>query len=139
VAPRRWRVVSCGPSAADSGCPGVPSGQLSALGATLVDVENTTSERDLQWLFVDTLASIVGADESEVGAHLVAMDARGSREGQERIMAELWRCEHPQTLDALDLLSCHHPDEAVAREARKAAMRARTRALGVARRTLVSA
>jgi hypothetical protein len=118
---------------------GAPSGGLSVLGVTLVDVENATSEQDLQWLFVDTLASIVGADESEVRAHLAAMDARGSREGQERIMAQLWRCDHPRTLDALDLLSRHHPDEAVAREARKAAMRTRTRALGGPRRSLASA
>jgi len=118
---------------------GAASGGLSVLGVTLVSVENTTSEQDLQWLFVDTLACIVGADESEVRAHLAAMDARGSREGQERIMAQLWRCDHPQTLDALDLLAGHHPDEAVAREARKAAMRTRTRALGTRRASLVSA
>jgi hypothetical protein len=46
------------------------------------------------------------------------------------IVAELWRCGHPHVLEALDLLGRHHPESAVAREARKAAMRARTRAVG---------
>ncbi len=38
-------------------------------------------------------------------------------------------CPHPQVVDALDLLARHHPDALVAREARKSAMRARTRAV----------
>jgi hypothetical protein len=99
------------------------------VGVSLDGVENTTSEHDLQWLFVDTLAGIVGAGESDVRAHLAAMNDQGSREGQQRIMAQLWRCAHPQTVDALELLARHHPDEVVAREARKAAMRTRTRAV----------
>jgi hypothetical protein len=85
---------------------------------------------DASWLLVDLLASIVGYDAGEVARHLRAMSARGSSEGQVEIVATLWRCDHPQVAEALDLLGGHHPDHLVAREARKSAMRARTRAIG---------
>jgi hypothetical protein len=86
---------------------------------------------DAAWMLVDLLASIVGRDGAEVTAHLAAMSSRGSSEGQVLIVAELWHCAHPRVVDALDLLGRHHPDAAVAREARKSAMRARGRLAGV--------
>jgi hypothetical protein len=87
--------------------------------------------QDASWMLVDLLASIVGHDCREVAVHLAAMSARGSTEGQVEIVAGLWRCEHPRLTEALDLLGRHHPDAAVAREARKAALRARSRLAGV--------
>jgi hypothetical protein len=86
---------------------------------------------DAAWMLVDLLASIVGREGAEVTAHLAAMSSRGSTQGQVMIVAELWHCEHPRVVDALDLLARHHPDPAVAREARKSAMRARGRLAGV--------
>ena len=86
---------------------------------------------DAAWMLVDLLASIVGRDGPEVTAHLAAMSSRGSTEGQVMIVAGLWCCEHPHVVDALDLLARHHPDPVVAREARKSAMRARGRLVGV--------
>jgi len=86
---------------------------------------------DAAWMLVDLLASIVGREGAEVTAHLAAMSSRGSTDGQVMIVAGLWHCEHPRVVEALDLLSRHHPDPAVAREARKSAMRARGRIAGV--------
>jgi hypothetical protein len=110
------------------------------LGATLAGMVDRNASQaltagpaaahDASWMLVDLLASIVGHDGSEVARHLAAMSARGSTEGQVEIVAELWRCGHPHVLEALDLLGRHHPESAVAREARKAAMRTRTRAVG---------
>ena len=86
---------------------------------------------DAAWMLVDLLASIVGQEGDQVTAHLAAMSSRGSSDGQVMIVAELWHCDHPRVVDALDLLGRHHPDTAVAREARKSAMRARGRLAGV--------
>jgi hypothetical protein len=86
---------------------------------------------DAAWMLVDLLASIIGQDGDLVTTHLAAMSSRGSTEGQMMIIADLWHCEHPRVVEALDLLGRHHPDSAVAREARKSAMRARGRLAGV--------
>jgi hypothetical protein len=86
---------------------------------------------DAAWMLVDLLASIAGRDGPEVTRHLAAMSSRGSTEGQVMIVAGLWHCEHPRVVDALDLVGRHHPDTAVAREARKSAMRARGSRAGV--------
>lgn len=86
---------------------------------------------DASWMLVDLLASIVGRDGAEVSRHLAAMSSRGSTEGQVEIVAGLCQCRHPQLLAALELMAEHHPDPAVAREARKSALRARTRAVAV--------
>lgn len=116
---------------------------LSVVGATLgVMVDRMTSQaresravqwehQDPQWLLVDTLACILAAADSEVSEHLSHMDSRGSSDGQRQVIAELWRCDHPRIAEALDLLARHHPDAVVAREARKAALRARSRLAGV--------
>ena len=85
---------------------------------------------DAVWMLVDLLASIIGADDDEVAMHVAAMHSRGSVGGQCQIVADMAGCEHPRALETLDLLACYHPDAAVAREARKCAMRVRTRALG---------
>jgi hypothetical protein len=84
---------------------------------------------DAVWMLVDLLASIIGAEDDEVAMHVAAMHSHGSVDGQRQIVADMTCCDHPRTLEALDLLAGYHPDAAVAREARKSAMRLRTRAL----------
>ncbi|MDQ4007610.1 MAG: hypothetical protein M3211_05900 [Actinomycetota bacterium] len=84
---------------------------------------------DAVWMLVDLLASIVGADDREAAWHIAAMHARGSVDGQCEVVADMCGCDHPGVVDALQLLGRLHPDPAVAREARKSALRARTRAL----------
>lgn len=85
--------------------------------------------RDAVWLLTDLLASIVGADDREVAVHVTAMNAGGSTQGQRQVVADMSGCGHPRVAEALDLLARHHPEPAVAREARKSAMLARTRAV----------
>jgi hypothetical protein len=91
--------------------------------------EQATPARDAVWMLVDLLASIIGSDDDEVAMHVAAMNARGSVEGQCQIVADMACSDHPRALDTLDLLAAYHPDPGVAREARKSAMRVRTRAL----------
>lgn len=97
--------------------------------ATQAPVGTADAAQDASWMLVDLLASIVGRDGAEVTRHLAAMSSRGSTEGQVEIVAGLWQCRHPRLVDALELMAYHHPDPMVAREARKSALRARTRAV----------
>ena len=53
---------------------------------------------------------------------------------QAELVAGLWRVDHPAVTDLLTALSDHHPDPAVARAARKAAFKARSRCLGAPER-----
>lgn len=85
--------------------------------------------RDAVWMLADLLASIVGAEDAEAAMHVRAMHARGSVEGQRQVVEDMAGCDHPRVAEALDLLARHHPDPIVAREARKTAMRVRTRAV----------
>jgi hypothetical protein len=43
------------------------------------------------------------------------------------LFAELWRVDHPYTTAVLDAIGERHPDKATAKEARKAAYKARSR------------
>lgn len=90
--------------------------------------EGAACGADPVWLLVDTLADIVDTDPRDVRGHMVVMNAHGTRDGQCAVVAEMAGYDHPGLLHALDLLARHHPDPVVAREARKTAMRVRTRA-----------
>lgn len=83
------------------------------------------TDADGTWLAVDTLATLLHiADVPE------AMDEFESLEAGEdllRLIDDMAGCDHPDTLAVLDLLGRHHPDPAVAKAARKAVMRARSR------------
>ncbi|PKV85070.1 hypothetical protein [Streptomyces sp. TLI_146] len=77
------------------------------------------------WLAVDTIAAQLAVDgdleelqglvEGLVGQHSGFFDAA-------------WRVEHPATADVLEAMGRLHPDKKVAKEARKAAFKARSRA-----------
>lgn len=95
-----------------------------------VHVAREAPPADAHWMLVDLLASIVGADGGEIAVHMAAMNRRGSAEGQREVVGDLAGCAHPRVVDALDLLARHHPDPVVAREARKSAMRVRSRLAG---------
>jgi len=83
---------------------------------------------DRTWLLVDLGAGLLEeADPRDVVAELlpdVPADA------QAEIVADLWRVSHPGVTDLLTALSEHHPDQAVARAARKAAFKARSPSAG---------
>jgi len=83
------------------------------------------SEDMVFWLAVDTVAAQLGGlrDDTpelrELVEHLVAMH-RG-------FFAAAWRVDHPATPEVLEAMGRLHPDRQVAKDARKAAFKARSR------------
>ncbi|MFC4589791.1 hypothetical protein [Sphaerisporangium corydalis] len=83
------------------------------------------SEDDGTWLAVDTLATLLHIpDAQEAMGEFEALEA-----GDEllRLVEDVSRSSHPDAIAVLDLLGAHHPDATVAKAARKAAMKARSR------------
>ncbi|GGO81358.1 hypothetical protein [Wenjunlia tyrosinilytica] len=83
------------------------------------------SEEMVFWLTVDTLAAQLADDDEELLAELV----RGIpvREQPDSFFTAAWQVDHPATAEVLEALGRLHPDRAVAKEARKAAFKARSR------------
>ncbi|MCG5212373.1 hypothetical protein [Streptosporangium sp. KLBMP 9127] len=85
------------------------------------------SSADSTWVAVDTLASLLhldGGPEEPAG-----FDAFSPGEELERLVEEMPAADHPDAIAVLDLLAAHHPEESVAKAARKSAMRARSGAI----------
>ncbi|QEU95178.1 hypothetical protein [Streptomyces kanamyceticus] len=80
------------------------------------------SEELVFWLTIDTLAAQLAAEgNSDELQGLV----EGLAEQHSGFFATAWRVEHPATADVLDAMGRLHPDKKVAKEARKAAFKAR--------------
>ncbi|WP_052681635.1 hypothetical protein [Saccharothrix sp. ST-888] len=79
------------------------------------------------WTIVDTFAAqlLTGEGESEALRQLV--DGLPVDDDPAGFFAELWRIEHPYTAEVLDAVGELHRDRGVAKEARKAAFKARSR------------
>ncbi|MDH2428666.1 hypothetical protein [Sphaerisporangium sp. TRM90804] len=83
------------------------------------------TENDGTWLAVDTLATLLHIPD--------AREAMGEFEALEggdelvRLIEDVSRSSHPDAIAVLELLGTHHPDPSVAKAARKAAMKARSR------------
>jgi hypothetical protein len=77
---------------------------------------------DVQWLFVD--AVVAALDDDAVRQSLSEMDLSAQEHAD--LIAGLWRCDHPQKVEALEALAEHHPDRAVAVVAQKALLQARS-------------
>lgn len=79
------------------------------------------------WLTVDTLAAQLagmdGAEESDELRELV----RGLVDQHSGFFDKVWRVDHPATAAVLESMAQLHPDRTAAKEARKAAYRARSR------------
>ncbi|GGK97540.1 hypothetical protein Sme01_61130 [Sphaerisporangium melleum] len=83
------------------------------------------TEEDGTWLAVDTLATLLHIpDAREAMGEFEALEA-----GEEllRLVEDISRSTHPDAIAVLELLGAHHPEAAVAKAARKAAMKARSR------------
>ncbi|MFF4845622.1 hypothetical protein [Streptomyces collinus] len=75
------------------------------------------------WLTVDTVAAQLAAEgNSEELQALV----EGLAEQHSGFFAAAWRVDHPATADVLEAMGRLHPDKKVAKEARKAAFKARS-------------
>ncbi|HEY5833355.1 hypothetical protein [Streptomyces sp.] len=76
------------------------------------------------WLTIDTLAAQLDADDDpELLAELIR-DLVARHDG---FFEAAWRVGHPATADVLDAMGRLHPDRKAAKEARKAAFKARSR------------
>ncbi|MEU2789114.1 hypothetical protein [Streptomyces sp. NPDC007100] len=83
------------------------------------------------WLTVDTIAAQL--DAAEAGEESAA-ELRGLVEGlvgqHNGFFDAAWRVDHPATADVLEAMGRLHPDKKAAKEARKAAFKARSRRSG---------
>ncbi|MGA2829356.1 MAG: hypothetical protein ABSF03_24960, partial [Streptosporangiaceae bacterium] len=87
--------------------------------------EASLSREDSAWLLVDLGAGLLeeAAPEDVVAELLPELPPQAQAE----LVAGLWRVEHPGVTELLTTLSDHHPEPAVAKAARKAAFKARSR------------
>ncbi|MER6954834.1 hypothetical protein [Streptomyces sp. NPDC000618] len=93
---------------------------LSELGAPDVPAP---SEDLVFWLTIDTLAAQLAAEgNSEELQALV----EGLAQQHSGFFAAAWRVDHPATPDVLEAMGRLHPDKRIAKEARKAAFKARS-------------
>ncbi|GHH62494.1 hypothetical protein GCM10017673_01620 [Streptosporangium violaceochromogenes] len=80
---------------------------------------------DGTWIAIDTLASL--AQLGRVSEAMREFDALEPGDDLVRLVGEMALADHPDTVAVLDLLGAHHGDAAVAKAARKAAMKTRSR------------
>ena len=87
--------------------------------------EAILSRADSAWLLVDLGAGLLeeAAPEDVVAELLPELPPHA----QANLVAGLWRVEHPAVTELLTTLSDHHPEPDVAKAARKAAFKARSR------------
>ncbi|MFD3720393.1 hypothetical protein [Streptomyces sp. NPDC058674] len=76
------------------------------------------------WLTVDTIAAQLAAD-GEAGELPLLMETLTAH--HTGFFDRVWRIEHPETAHVLEAMGRLHPDRKAAKEARKAAFRARSR------------
>ncbi|MFE7315123.1 hypothetical protein ACFU7T_18875 [Streptomyces sp. NPDC057555] len=81
------------------------------------------------WLTVDTIAAQLGDPDDEAAAELQEL-VRGLTEQHSGFFDEVWRVDHPAAADVLEAMGQLHPDKKAAKEARKAAFKARSRQSG---------
>jgi hypothetical protein len=76
------------------------------------------------WLTIDTIAAQLAADEDPDELTDLVRDLVSRHEG---FFASAWRVDHPATAAVLEAMGRLHPDRGTAKEARKAAFKARSR------------
>ncbi|WP_030670445.1 hypothetical protein [Streptomyces rimosus] len=80
------------------------------------------------WLTVDTIAAQLGAaDAAEESAAELRALVEGLVGQHSGFFDTAWRVDHPATADVLEAMGRLHPDKKTAKEARKAAFKARSR------------
>ena len=79
------------------------------------------------WTTVDTLSAQLIDLGAEDPLFQESVERVADEGVAEELFAELWRVDHPYTTAVLDAIGERHPDKATAKEARKAAYKARSR------------
>ncbi|MER7206019.1 MULTISPECIES: hypothetical protein [Streptosporangium] len=85
------------------------------------------TQEEVLWMSVDTLALAVSAAEDDPETFAENMAASGP---PAHMIDEMWRVDHPDVVQVLELLGRSLHDQNVAKAARKAAFKARSRAIG---------
>ncbi|MFI6319243.1 hypothetical protein ACIBG8_17065 [Nonomuraea sp. NPDC050556] len=85
------------------------------------------TQEELLWVSVDMLALALPSAEEDPEVFAENMAASGP---PAHMIEEMWRVDHPDVVDVLELLGRSLPDGTVAKAARKAAFKARSRAIG---------
>ncbi|QHC21786.1 hypothetical protein [Streptomyces sp. GS7] len=98
---------------AERGLPGIPE----------------PSQDMIFWLTVDTIAAQLDSVDEEAAAELRDL-VQGLTEQHSGFFDAAWRVDHPATADVLEAMGRLHPDKKAAKEARKAAFKARSRRSG---------
>jgi hypothetical protein len=81
---------------------------------------------EVLWVSVDLLALAMPGADDDPGEFAGNLAAAGP---PAHVIEEMWRVEHPDVAEVLDLLGRHLPDRDVAKAARKAAFKARSRGI----------
>jgi hypothetical protein len=81
------------------------------------------SQEMIFWLTIDTVAAQLAAEGNSDELHALV---QGLAEQHSGFFAAAWRVDHPQTADVLEAMGRLHPDRRIAKEARKAAFKARS-------------
>ena len=84
------------------------------------------SEKELMWVSVDMLALAMPAAEDDPDVFAENMSASGP---PAHLIEEMWRVDHPDLVEVLELLGRSLPDGTAAKAARKAAFKARSRGI----------
>jgi len=87
----------------------------------------TLSQEEMLWMSVDMLALAMPAAEEDPEMFAENMSASGP---PPHVIEEMWRVDHPEVVDVLELLGRSLRDHGAAKAARKAAFKARSRAIG---------
>lgn len=85
------------------------------------------SQEEVLWMSVDMLALAMPAAEDDPETFAENMAASGP---PAHVIEEMWRVDHPEVVEVLELLGRSLNDQNVAKAARKAAFKARSRAIG---------
>ncbi|GAA2880225.1 hypothetical protein GCM10010517_42760 [Streptosporangium fragile] len=85
------------------------------------------TQDEVLWMSVDMLALALPAAEEDPETFAENMSASGP---PAHVIEEMWRVDHPDVVDVLELLGRSLRDHNVAKAARKAAFKARSRAIG---------
>ncbi|WP_416983991.1 hypothetical protein [Streptomyces sp. T028] len=97
---------------------------LTELGASDVPAP---SEDLVFWLTIDTVAAQLAAEGNSAELQALVEGLAAQHSG---FFAAAWRVEHPATPDVLEAMGRLHPDKRIAKEARKAAFKARSQQSG---------
>ncbi|MER6566678.1 hypothetical protein ABT288_10885 [Streptomyces sp. NPDC001093] len=81
------------------------------------------SEELVFWLTIDTVAAQLAAEGNSAELQALVEGLAAQHSG---FFSAAWRVEHPATADVLEAMGRLHPDKKVAKEARKAAFKARS-------------